>query len=250
MFGWVKSIRVKLTLWYTFILLSTLVAFGLVAYTYASQTLAENLDRSLLNEIKWVRTYIESKASKVKPSKKFIQKKKGKELPPVVPQPELQRDENSLQGELTDADEEIWNHVYEHALLNTKKTLIDVIDRKTGNSLYSVGGESLMVADPPLYITQFITSRNKKGENLRIAATSTENIRIYAAYRLDELGDLLDNLFAIFLIMVPVAALVSIAGGWFLANKSLRPVDAVTKTARDITAHNLDQRLPVSTVDD
>lgn len=245
MFGWFKSIRVKLTLWYTFVLLSTLIGFGIIAYNYARETLTENLDRSLLNEVKWVRTYIESKASKVKPSKRFrIKKKSAKEAPVLQIEPEEEP------ATAADPDEEIWNHVYEHALLNTKKTLIDVYDMKTGNSLYSVGGESLMVGEAPLNVTQITTIRSMKGEDLRVAATSTENVRIYAAYRLDELGDLLDNLFSTFLILIPIASVLSIAGGWFLANKSLRPVDTVTRTARDITAHNLDQRLPVTNVDD
>jgi heavy metal sensor kinase len=243
---WLKSIRVKLTLWYTLVLLVTLMTFGGVAYTYVSQTLAENLDRSLVNEVKWVQTYIESKASKVKPSKIFRSKKKNsKELPP--PEPQLQYDLNAAAG---DPDEEIWNHVYEHALLNTKNALIEVVDKKTGNSLYSVGGESLAVGDVPLNVTQLASIKNKKGENLRVATTSTVNINILAAYRLDELKDLLDNLFFIFIIMVPLAAILSIGGGWFLANKSLRPVDTVTKTAREITAHNLDQRLPTTDVND
>jgi heavy metal sensor kinase len=243
---WLKSIRVKLTLWYTLVLLITLVAFGLVAYTYVRQTLEENLDRSLVNEVKWVKTYIESKATKVKPSKIFRTKKKAsKELPP--PEAQLQYDPAIVAG---DPDEEIWNHVYEHALLNTKNALIEVIDKKTGSSLYSVGGESLMVGDVAINVMQLASIKNKKGENLRVATTSTENINILAAYRLDELTDLLDNLFIIFIILVPLAAFLSIGGGWFLANKSLRPVDAVTKTAREITAHNLDQRLPTTDVND
>ncbi|MFI5253544.1 MAG: sensor histidine kinase [Bacteroidota bacterium] len=243
---WLKSIRVKLTLWYTFILLITLTAFGLVAYTYVRQTLEENLDRSLENEVKWVKTYIESKASKVKPSKIFrVKKKSPKDLPTPVPQ--LLYNPETAAG---DPDEEIWNHVYEHALLNTKNALIEVVDKKTGNSLYSVGGESLVVTEVPLNVMQLTSVKNKKGENLRVATTSTENINILAAYRLDELKDLLDNLFFIFIILIPIAGVLSIGGGWFLANKSLRPVDTVTKTAREITAHNLDQRLPITDVND
>ena len=41
-----------------------------------------------------------------------------------------------------------------------------------------------------------------------------------------------------------------ILGGWFLAYKLLKPVDKITKTARDITAQNLDQRILSVDVDD
>ncbi|MBI3787937.1 MAG: HAMP domain-containing histidine kinase, partial [Ignavibacteriales bacterium] len=48
----------------------------------------------------------------------------------------------------------------------------------------------------------------------------------------------------------PIALLVSIIGGWFLAHKSLKPVDTITKTAREISAQNLAQQLPAHNVDD
>src|SRR5947207_1888530 len=120
----IKSIRAKLTLWYSFILLSTLVAFGLVAYTYSSDRLSQNLDRSLSNEVRWVKSFLEPKASNVKPSKKFSSKKKTQPEAEVDAQPV--EDEN----ELNDSDDQVWNQIYEHALLNPKKTLIDVTDKK------------------------------------------------------------------------------------------------------------------------
>ncbi len=44
--------------------------------------------------------------------------------------------------------------------------------------------------------------------------------------------------------------LISVIGGWFLAHKSLRPVDELTKTAKEITAQNLNRRLPTHHVND
>ncbi len=247
MLGVLKSIRTKLTLWYAFILLSTLVAFGVIAYAYSIERLSENLDRSLRNEVKWVKSFLEPKASKVKPSKKFTPKKPA----PVEPAPEeIQASEDDT--ELNDADDEIWNQIYEHALLNPKKTLIDVTDKK-GSIIfrsYSVGGESLMVANVPLDTLKIFTVPNGKGNDLRVAATATKNLHIYVAYPLAELGDVLDNLFSIFLVLIPIALAVSVGGGWFLANKSLKPVDQVTQTARQITANNLDRHIPRREVDD
>ena len=158
-----RSIRAKLTLWYSLVLLGTLVAFGLIAYTYSSERLSENLDRSLRNEVKWVKSFLEPKASKVKPSKKFTSKK-----PPLVedvPEAPALDDETGL----NDADDEIWNQIYEHALLNPKKTLIDVTDKK-GSIIfrsYSVGEESLMVADVPLDTLKIVTVQNGKGNEDR-----------------------------------------------------------------------------------
>lgn len=241
-----KSIRAKLTLWYSFVVLTTLVAFGLIAYTYSRQQLADNLDRSLSYEVKWVNNYITPKAGKVKPSRKFTSKKKQAKLNREPLPPDQYRPEPG------DADDEIWNEIYEHALLNSRKSIIEVTDKK-GAVIFgttSTVDESLMIADVPLNTMKIMTVRSENGQDLRVAATATETLNIYAAYPLAELKEVLDNLFSIFLVLIPIALLVSIGGGWLLAYKSLRPVDLITKTARRITAENLDQQIPRREVDD
>ncbi|MCX6139645.1 MAG: ATP-binding protein, partial [Candidatus Kapabacteria bacterium] len=55
----------------------------------------------------------------------------------------------------------------------------------------------------------------------------------------------LRRLFALMLWSLPVALLLSMALGWFIAGRSLRPVDVITRSARQITASNLGLRLPV-----
>jgi heavy metal sensor kinase len=244
-----NSIRVTLTLWYSTILVTTLVAFGLTAYTYSSKTLSENLDRSLLNEVKWVNAFIKPKAAMVKPSRKYATKKPA---PGAVP-PEDQNGDAALGApEPGDADDEIWNQIYEHALLNPKKTLIEVTD-KHGAVIFrsfSVSMESLMVAVDRRDTMKLMTVRSDKGNDWRVAASATSEFRIYAAYPLAELADALDNLFSILLVMIPLALGVSVGGGLFLANKSLRPVDDVTRAAQKITAQNLDQQIPARGVND
>ncbi len=243
MFHFFKSIRTKLTLWYSFILISTLIGFGLIAYTYSREQLSDNLDRSLRNEVRWVASIIEAKESKVQPSRKFGS-------PPKRLAPDL-ADIQPETGELTDADEQIWNQIYEHALLNPKKTMIEVA--RKGQVLFrsfSVGEESLMVGNVAYDTINITTVKSGQGDDLRVAATARNNMNIYVAYPLAELSDALDNLFSIFLILIPIALAVSVGGGWFLAYTSLRPVDEITKTAREISAHNLEKRIPSRAIDD
>ncbi|MBI5476467.1 MAG: HAMP domain-containing protein [Ignavibacteriales bacterium] len=246
MFSGLKSIRARLTFWYSLLLLSTLVAFGLIAYTYSRQKLTDSLDISLSNEVQWVKGFIEPKAAKVRPSKKFTMKKKNSKIDPITEE----IPEDSI--EMSQADEDIWNQIYEHALLNPKKTLIEVTDKK-GNVIFrsfTVGEDSLPVNPAPLNTIQINTIKNERGENLRVASTSTKTNHIYVAYPLDELREVLENLFAIFLVLVPIALAISIGGGWFFAYSSLRPVDNITKTVQKITAHNLDQQIPKRSVND
>ncbi len=70
---------------------------------------------------------------------------------------------------------------------------------------------------------------------------------------MDSLGDAREGLSFLrwsLLGMVPLALLVSGAGGYWLAARALRPVDQVTRLAREIGARNLSLRLPAPDTDD
>jgi len=59
------------------------------------------------------------------------------------------------------------------------------------------------------------------------------------------ISDQLDLLRDLFLVAVPFAVILAGAGGWFLARRSLAPVVAMAESARQISARNLAERLPV-----
>ncbi len=246
MFQILKSIRAKLTLSYSLVLLFTLIAFGLIAYTYSRRDLNDSLDKSLTNEVKWVKNFVELKAGKVKPSTKFSLNKKGRLLHQQLP---LSKEDSIA---VNQADEEIWNHIYEHAIINPKKTVIQITDNK-GVIIFrssTAADDSLSIKRVTRDSIEMQTVRNEKGENWRVAATAMKNYNIYVAYPLAELSELLDNLFSIFLILIPIALLLSLAGGWFLAYRSLKPVDDITKTVQQITAHSLDKQIQEHLVND
>jgi heavy metal sensor kinase len=50
----------------------------------------------------------------------------------------------------------------------------------------------------------------------------------------------------VFLFGLPLAMLLAVAGGWFVARRSLAPVAAMAGRAREISASSLSQRLPVA----
>jgi heavy metal sensor kinase len=61
---------------------------------------------------------------------------------------------------------------------------------------------------------------------------------------------LLESLYVIFLLLLPIALAASIFGGLALANRALRPVADITTRAQRITAENLDQTIPVRNAGD
>ena len=113
---WRQSIRVKLTLWYTLLVLSTILLFGGVSYYITKRTLSENLDISLRSEVRWVRDLVQQKAGKVKPSKRSIDAilmGKAQKQPRLNPAPE------DTTGEEAD---EVWNEIFRHMLQSRKKS--------------------------------------------------------------------------------------------------------------------------------
>ena len=242
----VQSIRVRLTFWYTLLVLSTLLAFGAASYYYTNKTLTENLDTSLRNEVRWVRDYIEPQASKVRTGKRYsapIIRRTAKDPPPgTVP---------VMDSVDTEADA-VWSQIFRHTLRSRKKTYIQITDKSgiIAYRSYNLGTDSLIVRDSiPMYATTVATGE-LSGAPIRVAAIRDNNFVYFVGYPLAELGDLFESLYLIFLILIPIALGVSVFGGLALANRALRPVAAITTRARKITAENLDQTIPAPNVDD
>ncbi len=60
---------------------------------------------------------------------------------------------------------------------------------------------------------------------------------------LQPVEDTLKRLLLVLLVSLPVALIVSLAGGWFLAGRALRPVESITQAAQRIAGGDLSQRL-------
>ncbi|HKQ75094.1 MAG TPA: ATP-binding protein [Blastocatellia bacterium] len=93
---------------------------------------------------------------------------------------------------------------------------------------------------------------NGSNEGQRVATRRVKIDDAHAPYLvsvsqpLETVTDGLNTLRRSFLIAVPLALLLAGLGGFFLARKSLAPVVEMSEQARQISAENLDQRLPVA----
>jgi two-component system, OmpR family, sensor kinase len=247
MFFRLRSVRTRLTLWYTLLLLSTLLLFGVLSYYFTGDTLSKNLDRSLMAEARWMRDFIEPQASKLKAGHTNGDAIGNTKVPPLVIGPLPPEDDQATQ----EADE-IWSQIFRHSLQSPKKTFIQFLDRR-GAIIYrspSLGPDSLVFPDTIRYNTITLTTSEVDGQLVRIAATSDQNFTYIIGYPLSDLRDLLDNLYVIFIVLIPIALALSVVGGLALAKKSLQPVDEITRQAHRITAENLDQIIAVPNVDD
>lgn len=243
----VTSIRARLTLWYTLLVLSSLLLFGLLSYFYTSNTLSENLDLSLKNEVRWVREFIQPRAGKVKPGTRSIDtmiRKRAGQMPggPSEAAPDT-----------AEEADEIWNQIFKHTLQSPKKTYIQFTDRRQTiiYRSYNLGTDSLVYTDTVAVNSTVLTTGWLNGEPIRIALAKDDRENTYlVGYPLAEVRELLQSLYWIFLVLAPIALATAVFGGLALANKALGPVNDIAIRARKITAENLDQALPVHNPDD
>lgn len=242
------SVRSKLTAWYAMILAVSLLGYGVVAYFVTREGLLNNLDYSLRNEVRWVNEFIEPKAKKIRLKRAAIEELE--ELRRSQPKEAIaQPDSVERENEVID---EMWSQIYHHTLLSPRRHYIQILDRN-GDLLFrsqSLRGHTLSYPELPYKWINIVTTEGFDGERIRMAMMQTDYVKIFVAYPLEPVYEVLDSFFYNALFIAPFALIISIVGGWFLASKSLKPVDELTKAAKEITAQNLSRRLPMRDVDD
>jgi heavy metal sensor kinase len=220
-----RSLRFKLTLWYVLILGILLISFSTFLYFTLSKSLHRDVDNKLRSLAELIASESSSPLSKfgfgnidqaleasmnLKPIGKFIQ---------VL-------DESGKIGRKSDNLKNVQLPISLNALKNASKGLITY---ETNRS----------IEDTPLRIITFPVIENNHVTRIVQIASS-----------LEEVEDALNTLFIILMITVPLALMVAILGGQFLAHKALKPVDNITQTARMITSKNLNQRITPPKVKD
>lgn len=220
-----RSLRVKLTLWYVLILAIILIAFSSFLYFTLSKSLYRDVDRKL-------RSLAELIASEsVMPLSKFGLNNVDQALEGLMNLKPIGKfiqvlDESGKIGNKSENLKHIELPITLTALKNASRGII------TFETSRSIGNIPLRIITYPII---------EQGHPVKI---------IQIASSLEEVEDALNTLFIILIITVPSALLVAVLGGQFLAYKALKPVDYITQTARLITSKNLNQRIPPTKVKD
>jgi heavy metal sensor kinase len=201
--------------------------------------------------VTWVNAFIEPQAKKVKLKRAAL--KELQELKRTAAQQEEQPEVeiDTAAGKRTETDE-MWNQIYKHTLLSPRRHYIQILDRN-GDLLYrsqSLRGHTISYGDIPYQWINVVSTNGPDNKEMRLALMQNDYVKIFVAYPLEPIYEVTNNVFYNFLFVTPIALLISVIGGWFLAHKSLKPVDELTKTAKEITAQNLNRRLPTHKVND
>ena len=202
-------IRLRLTAWYFGILALVLSSFSLIAYFAMRNSIHQTVDEELRSRMEGVRRLIERTA---------------------------RYEPDDLRRELR-----------EHSEL-AGSTLLQVADGH-GNWLYrsasvdryeiprpqeaSTVPSTVVLNDVPLRV---LTSEIQIGDQSYFAQVAAP---------LDDFYSALHRFAILLLVAIPILLLSAAAGGYWMSRRALAPVDQITQTAKNISVHNLSNRLAV-----
>ena len=217
-------LRVRLTLWYGSALAIVLIIFSFVLYAITARNLRDAVDQSLEETATTAVRSLEERG--------FLPLIDEEEL--LSQFPELARIDKFFQifspsGTITIRSPNIKQHevpLSRAALETTFK----------GQTIFE---SAKYPNEPPLRLISVpIVYR---GNLLYIVQVGTS---------MESIEDTLHRFLVLITVAVPIALAVSLAGGWFLAGRALRPVDAITLAAQRIAGGDLSQRLVMSAAPD
>jgi heavy metal sensor kinase len=217
--GALRSVRVRLTLWYVLLLALILAAFSAGIYFMLRQSLSSNLDGSLRGRV-------------------------GTLLGTV----EYNDDGPTLDAALATAGQELdeqFVRVYDASGVVTfdsspgsggpvidEAAVTDALAGRSSTWSISIEDESLRARVVPISLDGEVTGV------LVVGLTA------------DDMAETLRSLLVVLAIAYPVTLIVASAGGIFLASRALAPIDHVTRLAKRISADDLSQRIDIALPDD
>ncbi len=204
-----RSIRFRLTAWYTGILAVTFAAVGIGVWLAMRSSVYETVDKELRSRLGVMREYLHREAAH---------------------------------------REDIVDELSETAALAPAGTRFRMAD-ENGRWLYqSPGTEKWGAAPDPGALPargRFETvSQNRRPIRVLSAAVPTGMIQI--GIPIDEFLEMLDGFTWTALIASPLLLIGASVGGYWMSRRALAPVEQIAQTAADIEARNLAKRLPLS----
>lgn len=215
-----SSLRVRLTLWYVFVLAVILVIFSVVFYQVVQFNQYHTLETGLLASAEII-------ASKVEFSTAILR------IQPIQP------------GELPLQDEVFYQ------IINVQG-IIQAHSENLNEFTLPINTAALQAAFRDQTYVEYAQLSN--GAHVRLLTQSTRFLGTYGFTGIIQVAVSLEGVernlgmlrFWLWMI-VPGALIVTSVGGIFLADRLLRPLAQMNKSAREIGSRNLNRRLPVHT---
>lgn len=243
--GFLHSVKFRLTLWYALVLTIFLSLFAFLMHAELARALYADADRSLVaqseNIMRTLTPYLERELGDA-PVRRD-------ELGPRNPAPLSSAVREKLEEAVT-AWERDGRHVSQTTLMvrlihfngdilasNLKGWETEVIlpDYERDSTFMVSGRTFLTIHFRNKPVRLYYHTMRFRGESLFIVQCGTS---------LHEVRSTLHRLLIIILIWIPAAVVFACIAGLFLARRSFRPLDSMTRKAHEITAATLKGRLP------
>ena len=208
------SIRSRLTIWYSAVLLAGLLLFGGGIWLLISHSLMASLDDSLVAQAKGVHTVIQTDFRPERPRHLYAELSEYVDATP--------------EGNLTEVVDSQGRAIIASKVLHL-----------------SEGG----VARPDGFGMQQVAPRTYR----TLVATEVvrgETFRFLVGVPLDNTEAVLRRTRTMFVWMVPAVLLIAALSGYWISRRALAPVDAITHAAQTIGIQNLSERLTVPATGD
>ncbi|MGD9629776.1 MAG: ATP-binding protein [Pyrinomonadaceae bacterium] len=212
-----SSIRVKLTLWYIFVLSLIVAAFSLITYSSFVSVLRQETDENLAEMGQTVAVSIMG---------------------------EQNDGENHTKPDemVKESLDEFRFRDYEFAVFtNDDRFIASTTESKLPSDLQSIDKENfgdVLLNNKP-FRTHVLPFR-----------VENHNYKVYVFHSLEDEIALDDRIRRIFYLIAPLLLLFAGLGGYFLVRESLKPIAAIGEQAKRISAANLHERLPIANAKD
>jgi heavy metal sensor kinase len=218
-----RSVRIRLTLWYTSLLGVTFVILGLIAYVLVSYTLHKQADSALRSVATALAESHAAETSRYFPPEVDEIFRRFFGSPPLGPYFEWLIPEKDLGKEQGEPNAPPFTR---QARLNAERGLA-TFETFKGIEPYAVR-----------VLTWPVVSSGRVVAVVRVGMSEAALDRTMSSFLL------------IMAALFPLALALAGGGGWFLAHRALRPVDRMTQAARQIGASQLHARIELTGAND
>lgn len=208
-----RSIRFRLTAWYALILMVTFAAAGGAVWWAIRDSIHSTVDKDLRSRLEAMRTYLQTQASSPDPE-------------PIA---EELAEDAALAGTRFRVIADDGRRIYESPEAKAWDLPVDVsrLPRKGKIRTLTVEGKPVRVLSAPIQLGPKQSGLAQLG------------------IPLDEYYEMLDEVTWTALLASPLVLLLASIGGYWMSRRALEPVDRITRTAAEIGAYNLSERLPL-----
>ena len=204
------SIRLRLAIWYSSVLLVGLALFGFAMWFVLEQRLIAGVDDRLAQQAEGLRMALDDEG--------------------------VAADPHQIQEEVSEAAAETPNGAYIQLRMRNGSLFVS----SAGRPLLDFGP----IGDRPAYRTA-----EENGRPFRVLARQlkcqTETFELLMTIPLEDVRAIMRDFRNFIMMMAPGVLAAACLGGWWISRRALAPVDEITEVASSITLQNLSKRLTV-----